>query len=76
MFKVRELNNCGDYIKLTFTDRQEVYGALIIVKEEGLYMEFMEFDGDELRTITDESSPDEFKRLEEKYLDNIIKAIS
>ena len=75
MFKVQELNDYGTYVVMTFTDNEDAYGALMLLDENQLYVEFMEFDGEELKVITEDESPEEFKRLEEKYLDNIIDAI-
>ena len=75
MFKVQELNDYGTHVVMTFTDNEEAYGALMLLDEDQLYVEFMEFDGEELKVITEDESPEEFKRLEEKYLDDIIKAI-
>lgn len=75
MFKVQELNDYGTYVVMTFTDNEEAYGALIILEENQLYVEFMEFDGDELKVIIEEESPEEYQRLEEKYLDDIINVL-
>jgi hypothetical protein len=75
MFKVQELNDYGTYVVMTFTDNEDAYGALMLLDENQLYVEFMEFDGEELKVITEDESPEEFKRLEEKYLDDIIEAI-
>jgi len=75
MFKVQELNDYGTHVVMTFTDNEEAYGALMLLDEDQLYVEFMEFDGEELKVITEDESPEEFKRLEEKYLDDIIEAI-
>lgn len=75
MFKVQELNDYGTYVVMTFTDNEEAYGALMILEENQLYVEFMEFDGDELKVITEEESPEEYQRLEEKYLDDIINVL-
>ena len=75
MFKVQELNDYGTHVVMTFTDNEEAYGALMLLDEDQLYIEFMEFDGEELKVITEDESPEEFKRLEEKYLDDIIEAI-
>ena len=75
MFKVQELNDYGTHVVMTFTDNEEAYGTLILLVEDNLYVEFMEFDGEELKVITEDESPEEFKRLEEKYLDDIISAI-
>ena len=76
MFKVQELNDYGTHVVMTFTDDEEAYGALMLLDENQLYVEFMEFDGEELKVITEDDAPEEFKRLEEKYLDNIIEAIN
>ena len=76
MFKVQELNDYGAYVVMTFTDNEEAYGALMLLDENQLYVEFMEFDGEDLKVITEDESPEEFKRLEEKYLDDIIEAIN
>ena len=76
MFKVQELNDYGTHVVMTFTDNEEAYGALMLLDEDQLYVEFMEFDGDELKVITEDESPEEFKRLEEKYLGDIIEAIN
>ena len=75
MFKVQELNDYGTHVVMTFTDNEEAYGALMLLDEDQLYVEFMEFDGEELKVITEDESPEEFKRLEEKYLNDIIEAI-
>ena len=59
MFKIQELNKCEGYNIVTFTDDQEAYGSLLIMEEEGLYIEFMEFDGEDLRVITEEGTPED-----------------
>ena len=75
MFKVQELNDYGTYVVMTFTDNEEAYGALMLLDENQLYVEFMEFDGEELKVITEEDFPEEYRRLEEKYIDDLIDAI-
>ena len=73
MFKVQEHNSQENYHIITFTDGSEAYGALIILDEEKIYLEFMEFDGEEIVSITEEEYPEEFKRLEETYINNILR---
>lgn len=75
MFKVQEINDYSTYVVMTFTDNEEAYGALMFLDDNQLYVEFMEYVGDDLKVITEDESPEEFKRLEEKYLDDIIDAI-
>ena len=75
MFKVQELNDYGTYAVMTFTDIKEAYGVLILLDEKQSYVEFMEFEGDELKVITEDESPEEFKRLEEKYMEEILQAL-
>lgn len=76
MFKAQEVTKNEGYSIVTFTDGLEAYGSLIISKEESLYVEFMKFDkGGELVVITEEGSLEEYQRLEEKYLSNILGAL-
>ena len=75
MFKIEEVNNYDTHVIITFTDNNEAYGALMILEENQLYVEFMEFDGDELKVITEEEFPEEYQRLEEKYINDLIDAI-
>ena len=76
MFKIKEVNNYDTHVTMTFTDNKEAYGALMILEENRLYVEFMEFDGDELKVITEEDFPEEYQRLKEKYIDNLMDAIN
>ena len=75
MVKIEEVNNYDTHVIMTFTDNNEAYGALMILEENQLYVEFMEFDGDELKVITEDESPEEYQRLEEKYLDDILNVL-
>ena len=74
MFKLQKLDIKENYNIITFTDGLEAYGAIVIIRDESLYLEFMEFDGEELKVITEDESPEEFKRLEEKYMEDILQA--
>ena len=75
MFKLQKLDIKENYNIITFTDGLEAYGAIVIINDESLYLEFMEFKGNELVSITEDETPEEYHRLEEKYLENILEAI-
>lgn len=74
MFKAQEVIKKDDCSTITFTDGLEAYGALI-VGEEPLYIEFMKFDKKgELLIITENGTPEEYNKLKEKYLEDIMKS--
>ena len=74
MFKLQKLDIKENYNIITFTDGLEAYGAIVIIRDESLYLEFMEFKGNDLISITEDETPEEFKRLEEKYMEDILQA--
>ena len=75
MFKLQKLDKKENYNIITFTDGLEAYGAIVIIKDESLYLEFMEFKGEELISITEDETPEEYHRLEEKYINDLIDVI-
>ena len=75
MFKVEEITAGAGYSIVTFMDGQELYGSLVVLEEDGLYVEFMEFKDNELYLITEDETPEEYNRLEEKYLDDILNVL-
>lgn len=72
MANIQEIINGDGYYIITFLDENEVYGMLLCED----YVEFMEIDEDgEFLPITEEDAPEEFDRLKEKYIDELIDAI-
>lgn len=78
MIKIHEVIKGEDYYTITFTEGLDAYGIIITLElNRPVYLEFMEFDKNtkDLIVVTEEGSPDEFKRLKEKYFDQIMKHI-
>lgn len=78
MIKIQDVNKGENYYIITFTDSLEAYGVLVtLVDKRPVYVEFMEFakNKQDLVVITEEDSPEEYKRLKEKYFDVIMDSI-
>lgn len=78
MIKIQDVNKGENYYTITFTDGLEAYGVLVtLVDKRPVYVEFMEFakNKQDLVVITEEDSPEEYKRLKEKYFDVIMESI-
>ena len=78
MIKIHEVIKGEDYYTLTFSEGLDAYGVIItLMPEQPVYIEFMEFakNKQDIIVITEEESPEEFKRLKEKYFDKIMAHI-
>lgn len=78
MIKIHEVIKGEDYYTLTFSEGLDAYGVIItLMPEQPVYIEFMEFakNKQDIIVITEEESPEEFKRLKEKYFDKIMTYI-
>lgn len=78
MIKVKEVIKGKDYYTVSFVDGMDVYGIIItLVPDRPVYLEFMEFSKNkqDVLLVTEEKSPEEFKRLKEKYFDQIMAYI-
>jgi hypothetical protein len=78
MIKIHEVIKGEDYYTLTFSEGLDAYGVIItLMPEQPVYIEFMEFakNKQDIIVITEEESPEEFKRLKEKYFDKIMAYI-
>lgn len=75
MIKIHEVIKGEGYYSLSFSEGVNLYGAIIIVSDDGLIIEFMEFKRNEIINVTIDNNPEEFIRLKEKYLDVILKSI-
>lgn len=78
MIKIHEVIKGEDYYTLTFSEGLDAYGVIItLIPEQPVYIEFMEFakNKQDIIVITEEESPEEFKRLKEKYFDKIMAYI-
>ena len=78
MIKIHEVIKEEGYYTITFSEGLLAYGAIIIlVPEQPVYIEFMEFDKNmkDLIVVTEEGSPEEYKRLKEKYFDAIMEYV-
>ena len=62
-----------DNYVIAFSDKNELYGALISFSKD--YIEFMEFVGDDIVTITEDENLEEFNRLKEKYYGYLLDVI-
>ena len=72
MANIQEIINGDGYHIITFLDENEVYGMLLCED----YVEFMEIDSDGgFLPITEEDTPEEFDRLKDKYLDDILNQL-
>jgi hypothetical protein len=75
MIKIHEVIKGEGYYSLSFSEGVNLYGAIIIVSDDDLIIEFMEFKRNEIINVTIDNNPEEFIRLKEKYLDVILKSI-
>lgn len=75
MIKIHEVIKGEGYYSLSFSEGVNLYGAIIIVSDDDLIIEFMEFKRNEIVNVTIDNNPEEFIRLKEKYLDVILKSI-
>lgn len=78
MIKIHEVIKGENYYTLTFSEGLDAYGVIItLMPEQPVYIEFMEFtkNKQDIIVITEEESPEEFKRLKEKYFDKIMAYI-
>lgn len=78
MIKIHEVIKGEGYYTITFTEGSDAYGIIITLElNRPVYLEFMEIDKNtrELIVVTEEGSPEEFKRLKEKYFNQIMKHI-
>ena len=78
MIKLHEVHKGEGYYSLTFSEGLNVFGAFIVVLEEGVFhIEFMEFakNRKDIINITKDSDPEKFFSMKEKYLDAILKGI-
>lgn len=76
MIKIHEVIKGEGYYSLSFSEGVNLYGAIIIVSDDDLIIEFMEFKRNEIINVTIDNNPEEFIRLKEKYLDVILKSIN
>lgn len=78
MIKIQEVKKGEGYYTVIFTDGMKAYGVLItLVDKRPVYIEFMKFTSDfkDIISITEDESPEEYKRLKEKYFDEIMNAV-
>lgn len=78
MIKIHEVTKGDNYYTVTFSEGLNAYGIIItLMPEQPVYIEFMEFakNRQDLVVITEEGSPEEFKRLKENYFDKIMQHI-
>lgn len=75
MIKIHEVKKGEGYYSLSFSEGAQLYGAIIIILEDDLVIEFMKFKRDDIINITLENNPEEFIKLKEKYLDVILKSV-
>lgn len=78
MLKIQEVKKGENYYTITFTDGLEAYGALVtLFDERPVYVEFMKFaeNKQDLIVITEDETPEEYKRIKEKYFDEIMNAV-
>ena len=78
MIKINEVIKGEDYYTVTFVDGMDVYGIIItLAPQRPVYLEFMEFDKNkrDVLLVTEDTAPEEFKRLKETYFDQIMKYI-
>jgi hypothetical protein len=78
MIKIHEAIKGENYYTITFSEGLDAYGVIItLMPEQPVYIEFMEFakNKQDIIVITEEESPEEFKRLKEKYFDKIMTYI-
>lgn len=78
MIQIHEVVKGEDFYTVTFSEGLNAYGVLItLMPEQPVYIEFMEFDKNrqDLLVITEEGSPEEFKRLKETYFDKIMEHV-
>ena len=78
MIKIHEVIKGENYYTITFSEGLDAYGVIItLMPEQPVYIEFMEFakNKQDIIVITEEESPEEFKRLKEKYFDKIMAYI-
>ena len=78
MLKIQEVKKGENYYIITFTDGLEAYGVLVtLFDERPAYVEFMKFaeNKQDLIVITEDETPEEYKRIKEKYFDEIMNAV-
>jgi hypothetical protein len=75
MIKIHEVIKGEGYYSLSFSEGVNLYGAIIIISDDDLIIEFMEFKRNEIVNITVDNNPEEFIKLKEKYLDVILKNV-
>lgn len=75
MIKIHEVIKGEGYYSLSFSEGVNLYGAIIIISDDDLIIEFMEFKRNEIVNVTVDNNPEEFIRLKEKYLDTILKSV-
>jgi hypothetical protein len=77
MIQIQEIIQDVDHYIITFSDGAELYGMLIMMEEEmPNYVEFMEFDGEDIVLITEDEQPEEFDRLINTYYEKVIDLIA
>lgn len=76
MLKIQEVIKGEGHNIITFSEGRELYGMLVVLEEGELdYVEFMEFDDNDLILITEDEQPEEFKRLKDKYYEKVLDLI-
>lgn len=78
MITIHEVIKGEGYYTITFSEGLDAYGIIITLElNRPVYLEFMGIDKNtrELFVVTEEGSPEEFKRLKEKYFNQIMKHI-
>ena len=78
MITIHEVIKGEGYYTITFSEGLDAYGIIITLElNRPVYLEFMGIDKNtrELIVVTEEGSPEEFKRLKEKYFNQIMKHI-
>ena len=71
MVRVHDVLKREGYNIITFTDGKEAYAMLVC----GEYVEFMEYEENEIVSITKELNPEEFERLMNNYYEKVMGLI-
>lgn len=76
--KINEVIKGDNYYTILFTEKRNVYGAIItLVPGSPVHLEFMKFadNNKDIINVTEEDMPEEFKAMQENYFDQIMKYI-
>ena len=76
MIQIQEVIQDTDHYIITFSDEADIYGMLVMMEGDmPNYVEFMEFDGEDIVLITEDEQPEEFERLIENYYEKVLDLI-